>query len=51
MDPIQTLAGAGMEAEIWKLGIKLFLLVWIIFVPVVITSRLERIIRILEEKD
>ena len=31
-------------------GVKLFLLVWIVFVPVVITSRLEKIIKLLEDK-
>ena len=31
--------------------IKIFLLVWVIFVPIVITSRLEKIIKILQEKN
>jgi hypothetical protein len=31
-------------------GIKVFLLIWVIFVPIVISSRLERIIQLLEEK-
>lgn len=31
-------------------GIKIFLLIWIIFVPIVITSRLETIIKLLQEK-
>lgn len=30
--------------------IKVFLLIWIIFVPIAITSRLEKIIKLLEEK-
>lgn len=30
-------------------GVKVFLLAWIIFVPIVITSRLERIIKLLEK--
>ena len=34
----------------WYFGMKLFLLVWIIAVPVIITSRLEKIIKLLEEK-
>ena len=29
--------------------VKIFLLIWIIFVPIVITSRLERIIKLLDE--
>ena len=32
------------------LGVKVFLLAWVIFVPVVITSRLEKIIKLLEKK-
>jgi len=40
----------GLEAEIWAVGIRIFVLVWIIFVPVAITARLERIIKLLEEK-
>ena len=31
-------------------GIKVFLLIWVIFVPIVISSRLEKIIQLLEEK-
>ena len=31
-------------------GIKVFLLVWVIFVPIVVTSRLEKIIKLLQEK-
>ena len=34
---------------LWFFGLKLFLLVWVIAVPVIITSRLERIIKQLEE--
>ncbi len=41
---------SGIEPEIWCIGIKVFLLVWIIFVPVAITSRLEKIIKLLKEK-
>lgn len=40
----------NVEAEIWAAGIKIFILVWIIFVPVAITARLEKIIQLLEEK-
>ena len=31
-------------------GIKVFLLIWIIFVPIAITARLEKIIKLLEKK-
>ena len=41
----------GMEAELWRMGIKIFLLVWVIFVPVAITGRLERIAKALEDKN
>ncbi|MCK5215358.1 MAG: hypothetical protein KAR05_08400 [Candidatus Omnitrophica bacterium] len=40
----------GLEEAIWHVGLKIFLLVWIIFVPIAITARLERIIKLLEEK-
>mgnify|MGYP001563062192 CR=1 FL=1 len=40
----------SMEAGIWQAGIKIFLLVWIVFVPVAITARLEKIIKLLEDK-
>ena len=36
--------------SITAFGIKVFILAWIVFVPIVVTSRLERIIRLLEEK-
>ena len=42
--------GGSIEESIWYVGIKIFLLVWFIFVPVAITSRLEKIIKLLEEK-
>ena len=40
----------GIMDWVWDYGIKVFLIVWVIFVPIAITSRLERIIRLLEEK-
>ena len=40
----------GLEASIWDVGIKIFLVVWIVFAPVAITARLERIIKLLEDK-
>jgi len=40
----------SLADSIMDYGIKVFLLAWIIFVPIVITSRLERIIKLLEKK-
>ena len=40
----------GVVEGLIYFGIKVFLLIWIIFVPIAITSRLERIIKLLEEK-
>ena len=40
----------GLEEQVWAGGIKIFLLVWIVFVPVAVTSRLERIAKALEKK-
>ena len=41
---------ADTELNIWCFGIMIFLFVWIIFVPVAVTARLEKIIRLLQEK-
>lgn len=38
------------SAGIICFGIKVFLLIWIIFVPIAITARLEKIIKLLENK-
>ncbi len=35
---------------VWCMGIKTLLVVWIIFVPIVITNRLETIIKLLKDK-
>jgi len=40
----------GASADIFCFGIKVFLLIWIIFVPIAITARLEKIIKLLEEE-
>lgn len=40
----------NMEDAVWVAGIKIFLLVWVVFVPIAITARLERIIKLLEVK-
>ena len=41
---------SGVEEDVWRMGIKIFLLVWIIFVPVAITARLEKIIKLLQDQ-
>ena len=41
---------ANPEVEMWCVGIFIFLVVWIVFVPVAITARLEKIIKLLEDK-
>ena len=41
---------ASVEENVWSFGLTVFFLVWIVFVPIAITSRLERIIKLLEEK-
>jgi len=40
-----------VNASIICFGIGVFLLIWIIFVPVAITARLEKIIKLLEQKN
>jgi hypothetical protein len=35
--------------SIVRFGIKVFLLIWIVFVPIAITSRLEKIVKLLEQ--
>ena len=52
MYPICPFSGGAMSVtgSILYFGIKVFLLIWIIFVPIVITSRLEKIIKLLQEK-
>lgn len=44
------MSGKGsISSEILCYGIQVFLLIWIIFVPIAITNRLERIIKQLEK--
>ena len=43
-------SGGYHDDAVWYFGIKVFLLVWIVFVPIAITGRLEKIIKLLEEK-
>lgn len=40
----------GLDDGMICFAVKVFLLIWIIFVPIVITSRLEKIIKLLEEE-
>jgi hypothetical protein len=43
----------GESEEFFKIicfSVKIFLLIWIIFVPIAVTARLEKIIKLLEEK-
>ena len=42
-------SSGSVNASIICFGIKVFLLIWVIFVPIVITARLERIAKLLEE--
>jgi hypothetical protein len=39
----------AMSDQLTYFGIKIFLLAWIVFVPIVITSRLEKIVSLLEK--
>jgi hypothetical protein len=39
------------DDAMWYFGIKIFVLVWIVFVPIAITARLEKIIKLLEQKN
>lgn len=41
---------SGLDAGILGFGVKVFLFIWVVFVPIVITSRLEKIIKLLQEK-
>ena len=43
-------SSGGVNASIICFGIMVFVLIWIIFVPIVITARLEKIIKLLEEE-
>ena len=40
----------GDGYDILCVGVKIFLLVWIIFVPIVITARLDKVVKLLEGK-
>lgn len=49
MCPIHMLKSFSVEAFIC-FGVTVFLVLWIIFVPVVVTNRLEQIIKLLKDK-
>lgn len=44
-----TMTGRGSDMMICG-AVQIFLLIWVIFVPIVITARLEQIIKLLKEK-
>ena len=50
MYPICPFTSGALAGSILGFGIKVFLLIWVIFVPIAITSRLEKIIKLLEDK-
>lgn len=52
MYPMCPFSGNAMSAGggILCFGVKVFLLIWVVFVPIAITSRLEKIIKLLEDK-
>ena len=49
MCPFASGWGDVTTSVVWY-GIKIFLLIWIIFVPIAITARLEKIIKLLENE-
>ena len=44
-----TFSQGSVSADILSFGIKVFLLMWIIFVPIAMTARLEKIVKLLED--
>jgi hypothetical protein len=39
----------GAEWDVICFSVKVFLLIWVVFVPIAITARLEKIIKLLEK--
>ena len=37
-----------LTESIFNYGVRIFLLIWVVFVPIAITARLEKIIKLLE---
>ncbi len=44
------MSGAYGDYDLICFGIKIFLLVWVVAVPVIITSRLDKIVKLLQDK-
>ncbi|MBF0385489.1 MAG: hypothetical protein HQL27_06415 [Candidatus Omnitrophica bacterium] len=44
------LMSSGMDMVVC-FGVKIFLLSWIIFVPIAITARLDKIVKLLDDKN
>ena len=42
---------SGYSYEFVCYAVKIFLLIWVIYVPIIITARLETIIKLLDEKN
>jgi hypothetical protein len=42
---------SGYSYDFLSFALKIFMVIWIIYVPIIITARLETIIKLLEEKD
>ena len=49
MCPFSLSQASSASTDIFWFGIKVFLLIWIVFVPIAITARLEKIIKLLED--
>jgi len=50
MCPFSLSQVSAASADVICFGIKVFLLIWIVFVPIAITARLEKIIKLLEDE-
>jgi hypothetical protein len=50
MCPFTLSQASAASADILCFGVKVFLLIWIVFVPIAITARLEKIIKLLDDE-
>ena len=50
MGKMSPMGMSGGADDLWCVGIKIFLVVWVIFVPIVITARLDKIVKLLQDK-
>ena len=50
MCPLMFGQSGYVSGDIICFSVKVFLLIWIIFVPIAITARLEKIIKLLEDE-